>query len=124
MTTDRLLEALERMREFAAHEPECLFATDLSGVNGDEFSENPRRCSCGFDEALALYEANLAAAPVDRDGLREYRFLTWDDTPLVVTVDDHDPGDMGEPRMLVDYDNGPTTYVSVRAAVSEPKERP
>lgn len=45
---------------------------------------------------------------------REYRFTTWDDTTLIITVDEIDPGDMGEPRMLVDYDNGPTTYVSVR----------
>jgi hypothetical protein len=46
---------------------------------------------------------------------REYRFTTWDDTTLVVTVTDEDPGDMGEPRMLVDYDDGPTSYVSVKA---------
>jgi len=44
------------------------------------------------------------------------RFTQWDDTVLVVTVDDDDPGDMGEPRTLTDYDDGPTTYVSVRAA--------
>lgn len=54
---------------------------------------------------------------------REYRFTTWDDTTLIITVDEIDPGDMGEPRMLVDYDNGPTTYVSVRATLDAERER-
>lgn len=54
---------------------------------------------------------------------REYRFTTWDDTTLIITVDEDDPGDMGEPRMLVDYDNGPTTYVSVRTTLDAERER-
>ena len=54
-------EALERMREFAQHRWDCIFSADLSGVNGDEWQgRNARRCSCGFDEALALYDAALA----------------------------------------------------------------
>lgn len=49
-----------------------------------------------------------------RPSEREFRFVTWDDTTLVITVDEVDPGDMGEPRMLTDFDNK-TSHVSVRA---------
>jgi hypothetical protein len=52
---------------------------------------------------------------------RHFAFQTWDGRILVITVDDDDPGDMGEPRTVTDYDVN-TTYVSVRA--KQPAEEP
>ena len=61
--SDTLRDALEAMREFAEHSSDCIFAADLSGVNGDEWAgERARRCSCGFDKALTLYDAALTEA--------------------------------------------------------------
>ena len=57
------LEALEGMREFAAHDESCIFSIDLSGVNGDEWGgNNARRCDCGFDSALALHSRAITVA--------------------------------------------------------------
>lgn len=61
---DKLREALEEMRTFAEHDGGCIFTADLSGANGDEWhGDNARRCNCGFDDALALYDAVLAPDP-------------------------------------------------------------
>jgi hypothetical protein len=56
--------------------------------------------------------------PASPDLRAEYRFTTWGDSTLVITVDDDDPGDIGEPREVFDYD-ADTAYVSVRAALGE-----
>jgi hypothetical protein len=47
------------------------------------------------------------------DGLRAVRFELWDGTTLVVSVDEEDPGDIGEPRS-VSMDN--VTYLSARTS--------
>ncbi len=96
---------------------------------GDPMTDQPVPAAPAYptsDEYRRGWDAGYAAAPAPTApaGLREFRFTTWDDTPLVITVDDEDPGDMGEPRNLIDYDDGPTTYVSVRAAVASPSEEP
>ena len=60
----------------------------------------------------------------DAEGLREWRFEQWDGTFLVVSVDESDPGDIGEPRTLIDYEDGPTHYLSVAALRSSESATP
>ena len=81
---------------------------------GRALSERMTGTPSWMARAILAIEAEAALTPAEPT--LEYRFTQWDDTVLVVTVDDDDPGDMGEPRTLTDYDDGPTTYVSVRAA--------
>lgn len=75
-------------------------------------------CTCstlgpGPHDAVARHPIARSCRHDDVAATREFRFTTWTGSTFVVTVDETDPGDMGEPRSVV---ADGVAYLSVAAS--------